>query len=91
MPGPLEPFVELTVRVSVAELFGDIQMTHDRAVHLLGRYGLGMLVDYIGKPETSMVMRVRTTDKDHVYPLITRKDQILAVVDAPGFGNDTGE
>jgi hypothetical protein len=91
LPGALEPFVELTVRASVAELFGDMKLSHDNVLHILGRYGLGLLVDCIGKPDTAIVMRVRTGDKDHVYPIIRRRDgSMAAVLDAPGFGNEAG-
>lgn len=82
----VEPFLELTVRASIKELFGEMNLTHEQALHLVGRYGLGMLIDCIGKPETAMVLRVRVGEKDQVYPLL--KDRLTsgykAVVDAPG-------
>ena len=85
---PLEPFLELTVRASVRELFGDVNPSHQQALHLIARYGLGMLVDCIEKPETARVLRVRTGDGvDKVYPLLVNADNkgFKAVVDAPGF------
>lgn len=84
----LEPFVELTVRASLTELFGDVVVTHDQALHLLGKYGLGMLVDIIGKPGTAIVLRVRSGDgNDHVYPMIRKSSGpgYVAVIDAPGL------
>ena len=88
---PLEPFVELTIRASVRELFGEVTMTHDQALCMVSKYGLGMLVDCIDKPETAKVLRVRSGDgKDKVYPLISREAGMIAVVDAPGFSDDAG-
>jgi hypothetical protein len=85
VPRP-EPFVELTVRASLTELFGEMQVSHEQALHLVGKYGLGMLIDCIGKPETAMVLRVRSGDgQDKVYPLISSGSGYKAVVDAPGF------
>lgn len=85
---PLEPFVELTVRASMRELFGELAVTQEQARHLVAKYGLGLLVDCIGKPQTGMILRVRSEDGvDKVYPLVKRTltSGYAAVVDAPGF------
>jgi hypothetical protein len=85
---PLEPFVELTIRATLTELFGiDKPIRHDRALHLIAKYGMGMLVDCIDKPDTAMVLRVRTNDgRDKVYPIIKSSEGqgFKAVLDAPG-------
>lgn len=84
---PLEPFVELTIRASMQELFGEMAPTQEQAQHLVARYGLGLLIDCLDKPETAMVLRVRSGDgQDKVYPLLKRKDgSMMAVTHAPGF------
>jgi hypothetical protein len=81
---PLEPFVELTVRVPL-DHWREKVWGHEEALRFLGLYGLGLFSDAMGQEGVSMVMRVRTPDKDHVYPVLKRKGSagVSVILDAP--------
>lgn len=76
---PLSQFVELTIRVPLRPE-GPSAKDHKTALEVLARHGLSLFVTYMDHPSTDMVMRVRTADKDRVYPIIKRKGGLAAVV-----------
>jgi len=82
---PLEPFVELTVRVPLAHFMGsDPEARHHKVIlGWLAEEGLGVIVDEMGERGSATVLRVRTGDGvDRVYPLIRKKGgPLLAVTD----------
>jgi hypothetical protein len=76
---PIEPFVELTIRVPLKPQ-GVVADNHEMARRLFGRKGLGFFVENLEHPDTRLVLRIRTTDKDAVYPVIHRDTGLTAVV-----------
>jgi hypothetical protein len=82
---PLQPFVELTVRVPTRSLLGAEDNDHQKVLALLHDEGLGILLDMLDREETRCALRVRAGAEDRVYPLLHRKGfpGFKAVVDAP--------
>jgi hypothetical protein len=83
---PLEPFVELTIRVPMNFWRDDMpEWGHAKVLTFLGLQGIGVIVDAMGHEDAAMVMRVRTNDKDHVYPVLKKKGRsdLSVVVDEP--------
>jgi hypothetical protein len=75
LPGPLEPFLELTVRVPLGAFYAEeaADETHVDILAWLNDEGLGVITDEIGK-SAATCLRVRTADGiDRVYPLRERK------------------
>lgn len=71
---PLEPFVELTIRVPL-QAGGPATASHEAAMRFVERAGLDVFVSYIDHPDSSLLLRVRTADLvDRVYPVIRNKD-----------------
>lgn len=66
---PLEPFVELTIRVPLSN--GGAAVSNAAAVKLLATHGMSFFVNYLDHPKTALVLRARTQDGvDRVYPVI---------------------
>jgi len=71
----LEAFTELTIRVPLGK-----EVSHQEVLSLLSNNGLLFFVDSMDHERTKLVMRVRTGDKDKVYPIIKRPTGLTAVV-----------
>lgn len=68
---PLEPFIELAIRIPLEAMFGDDLVSHVPVMRTLAEEGLATLVDYMNDKTAKTTLRVRTGDGlDRVYPVV---------------------
>jgi hypothetical protein len=80
---PLSSFVELTIRVDLERWAGTAGgQDHETVLKFLAEHGFGVIIDGIGHKLGAVVLRVRTEDRDKVYPIIkaTGSTGLTAVV-----------